>query len=271
MSVSSVTNSYSSLYNTIAQPEKSTSTAAGSAAEDTEISKEQIADLVSKNQSSFAEGLLNGFAAANPTSGKTDLFSSLADSFSTLELMKSGAYSKLINKYYASQNSEANAEEQLKALKSVNNSAIELKDTAFALSNTSLYENAEKTDDKMLSAAKKFISAYNQVIDDAAKVNDVKVLQKGVSMVKMTDVMSEQLSNIGITVNKDNTLSIDERVFSSADINTVKSLFSGENSYAARVSQKAAMLASNASVAGYNANGGYNYTAATAGILNAQV
>lgn len=244
----------------------------GSTSSNQEITKDYISSLSYSNQKSYNSSLLSGFTSANKLSGSSDIFSSLSSSFTTLELMKSGAYSKLINKYYSQMNSE-DTEEQDLALDLAKKSATELNKAANAISSRDLYEEkADRTEeeqrDEILAAAKEFVSAYNDAISDIADVDDVRVLQKGVSMVSMTSATSGALSRIGITIGDDNKLSIDEEKFSEASIGEIKAVFAGSNSYSSSIAQKASMAANSASVLGYKANGSYNYTYSTSGILN---
>lgn len=277
MSISSVNSyNYVSPYATAKQTAESkadstaeSKTEGTKAAEKQQVTKEYISNMMAANQKSYNNSLISGFNSANKLSGASDIFSSLSSSFNTLEFMKSGAYSKLINKYYSSMNANSDADAQATAVDSARKSAVALNKAADALSKPALYKNdSEKGRADILAAAKSFVSAYNDSINDVAEVDDVRMLQKGVSMVSMTSVLSGQLSKVGISVGEDNTLSIDEKTFSQADMNDLEAIFSGSNSYAARISQKAVMLVNNASISGYTANGSYNYTASTSGILN---
>ena len=232
------------------------------------ITKEYISELASANQKSYNKSLISGFNSSNKLSGISDVLSNMSSSFTTLEFMKSGAYSKLINRYYSSMN-QSDSSAQALAVDSARKSAAQLNSSALALSKASLYNtDSSESREKILSAAKNFVSAYNKSIDDVADVNDIKMLQKGVSVVSMTSAVSGSLKKVGITVGEDNKLTLDEKVFSNAGIGELEAVFSGNNSYSARIAQKAVMIANNASVSGYTANGSYNYTAYTNGILN---
>lgn len=237
-----------------------------------EVTKDYVSNLAYSNQKSYNNSLLSSFNSANKLSGSSDIFSSLSSSFTTLELMKSGAYSKLVNKYYSQMNTQ-DTEEQTKAVDLAKKSSVELNKAANALSNKKLYQDdpkktTEEQRDAILSAAKDFVSAYNDAISDIADVDDTKILQKGVSMVSMTAATSGALSRIGITIGDDNKLSIDEEKFAKASVGEIEAVFSDGNSYASRIGQKASMVVNNASVSGYTANGSYNYTYTTNGMLN---
>ena len=62
------------------------------------------------------------------------------------------------------------------------------------------------------------------------------------NMIDLTDSKEKALDEIGITINTDNTLSIDKDTFMKADMEKVKGLFSGSGSYGYSVSAKASMI-----------------------------
>ncbi|MBP1577684.1 MAG: hypothetical protein J6C75_04295 [Oscillospiraceae bacterium] len=233
-----------------------------------EITKEYVSNLLSANQKNYNKSLISGFNSANKLGGISSVLSDMSSSFTTLEFMKSGAYSKLINKYYSQMNAKDTSAQAL-AVDNARKSAVELNSAANSISRTSLYKtDSADNRKKILDAAKQFVSAYNQSMTDVAEVDDVKMLQKGVSVVSMTAAVSGSLGRVGITIGEDNKLTIDEKKFSEASMGQLEAVFSGNNSYTNRIAQKAVMIANNASVSGYTANGSYNYTASTNGILN---
>lgn len=96
--------------------------------------------------------------------------------------------------------------------------------------------------DKLLAAAKDFVSSYNSTKEAAAKSDNVNVLKKASFMIGSTSANEKLLEKVGITVNKDNSLSLNEETLKNADARFVKSVFGGENSYASRISQKASQF-----------------------------
>ena len=62
------------------------------------------------------------------------------------------------------------------------------------------------------------------------------------SLIGITSANENLLAKVGITVGEDNSLSVDEKKFKSADMTTVKSLFNGNQSYAYRVSAQASLI-----------------------------
>lgn len=115
------------------------------------------------------------------------------------------------------------------------------------------------------SAVKEFVSAYNDTLKAAYNSGDKGVIRNAGYMTNQSKIFSRALEEVGITVNKDNTLSIDEEKLSSAKTDNLKTLFNGKNSYASFVSQRADMVSNAATTAAtssnsiYKSNGSYNY------------
>lgn len=181
---------------------------------------------------------------------------SIFSNLSQYSSIRSGAYSKLTKAYYgrsagnsAIQNTSAynrlktqsyNAQT---ALKTVGSEASELTTSANALVDTgknSLFANAETYDaDKAYKAASDFVNNYNDTATALSKTDNTNVKSAGASMTRMTGIMKDSLAKSGISVGVDGKMSIDEEGFKKADMNTVKSLFNGNGSYAKIVANSA--------------------------------
>lgn len=212
--------------------------------------------------------------------------------------IKNGSYFKLMKAYYSqdsgsdSVNSVVKNSEKTKASKSlttaeskayakVQSASDALKDSADALLETgskSLFKEKDITTtdengvkntkkgydvDSIYKAVNSFVNNYNSVLSAASDVNDTSVSNRVNSMQNTTKSNAKLLSQIGITINEDNTLSIDKDAFMKADMNTVKSLFNSRGSYGYSVSASASMINYNAGYAAsrqntYTANGTYN-------------
>lgn len=109
-------------------------------------------------------------------------------------------------------------------------------------------------------AVKSFIEDYNDVVKEAGESNTKDVLRNAVWMTGMTDKNSNLLAKIGITIGKGNKLELDEEALKKADISSLKTVFTGYNSYASKVSQKATSIrnAANRATATYTNNGAYS-------------
>ena len=105
-----------------------------------------------------------------------------------------------------------------------------------------------------------FVEDYNDVVKQAGDSNSKDVLRNAVWMTGITESNENMLSKIGITVGKGNELKLDEEALKKADISALKTLFTGHNSFADKVSMKANSI-SNAAArysGTYKSNGTYN-------------
>lgn len=235
----------------------------------------------------FNSGLFSG--SSGGSSGLSGLYGLVGE----YNNIRSGAYFKALKAYYAKDDTKASSSnkknntndklseldknEATKAYSEVKSEAADLKKAATALTKTgtdSLFVEKEKKvkDDKtgeettvkeidrdaINSAVKNFVSAYNDTISAANKSGNTDILRNVEYMTKNSKIFSRALSEVGITVNKDNTLSIDDEKLSSAKMDNLKTLFNGSNSYASFVSKKADMVSSAATKAASSTNSLYN-------------
>lgn len=192
-------------------------------------------------------------------------------------MIKSGTYGKLMKAYYAQEKAgktSSGDSPQKMTLMAGNTSAMEK--SARNLMNDSLWnkktikEKDEKTGEEttkedydwksITKAVKSFIDDYNSVIDAAGEANSKEVLRNAVMMTKTTSVSERLLAKAGITVGKGNKLELDEDELKKADISTLKSLFTGHNSYASKMQYRANNMIHAASSAGavYTSSGSYS-------------
>lgn len=187
-----------------------------------------------------------GSSGSNSSSG---LSSSLMD----LQMIKSGTYKKALKAYYAknpvknsddsdskesiAESGKADSNANLSTLKSASQ---KLMDSATKLKNKN-YSKVEKPED-MLDDVKDFVSNYNSTLNATKNLNSYSILQTAVWMTGQTGTSEGLLGKMGISVNEDNTLSLDEEKFKKANVSTLKSVFSGSGSFAYRISQKASSL-----------------------------
>ena len=194
--------------------------------------------------------------------------------------IKNGSYGKLMKAYYAKQDAEklsgkGDTSQKLTLMKT---SADSLKKSADALNDSSLWEKEkikkkdEKTGeeiavedydwDKITKAVKSFVEDYNDVVREAGESNTKDVLRNASWMTGMTDKNSNMLAKIGITIGKGNKLELDEDALKQADISSLKTVFTGYNSFVSKISQKATGIsnAANRASATYTNNGTYSKT-----------
>jgi hypothetical protein len=197
-------------------------------------------------------------------------------------LIKKGSYRKLVKAYYAQNDSTKNSSSSStssassKQLTLMKSSADALQKSADALKSSALWEKKTITTkneetgeqetkqdydwDAITKSVSAFVKDYNDMIDEAGESSDRNVLQQAVWMTNMTAKSESLLDDIGISVGKDNKLTLDEDALKQSDISTLKTLFTGQNSFASKVSARAsAMSQSTLNTSGtYTSSGVYN-------------
>ena len=174
--------------------------------------------------------------------------------------IKSGSYSKLLKQYYRKLDAESKAENEDSdtTLSKVKSSFNSLAKSAKALNDSSLYaegdyevtsSSGEKSSSKynydaIYEKLNSFVSAYNDAIKAGAASDTKSINSKTLKTIFATTTNSGLLGNVGVSSDKDGYLSIDRDKFNSANISSVKALFSGQGTYADTVGSKAALTAS---------------------------
>lgn len=184
-------------------------------------------------------------------------------SLSDYASIKNGSYGKLLKAYYVQEDVQKVSSNKDSVQKStiIKSGADALKKSADDLMDDSLWEKNEDYDwEKITKAVKAFIADYNDVIEQAGESNSKQVLRNAVWMTGTTEANENVLSKVGITVGKGNKLELDEEKLKKADIGTLKTLFTGHNSFASKVSMKANSISNAAawSSGTYKSNGTYN-------------
>lgn len=220
---------------------------------------------------------------SNNLSGVNSLFGSSTTSIlSQWASIRNGSYKKLMKAYYTNQKSTSKSDSSSKdsdkvtekTLTATEDSAQSLKKSAdelMATGSKSVFKKVTSKDEdgktvqdydtnKIYKAVKKFVDNYNDVIENTDKTINSGVSNNRKSMIMNTASNESLLSGMGITVNSDNTLEINEEEFKKADMSKVESMFSGRNSYGYQVSLRASLIDYYAGreAETYNKNGSYN-------------
>ncbi len=228
------------------------------------------------------------FSSFNSGSGINGSGNFLADYAS----IKSGSYHKLLKAYYGTNNnssvskavssavssSTAISKDSAKKLGNIEDSAEDLKESADALLAKGRKDVFQKVDVKQEDGTTKkdydteaiynkvdsFVKNYNDLVSSTKNANTKSVSRNMSQLISLTDRKEKTLAKMGITINEDNTLSIDKETFKKSDMESVKGLFNGAGSYGYSVSAKASLIEhyaqSEASKANtYGKNGAYNY------------
>ena len=213
------------------------------------------------------------FGFGRSSSAGSSPFSALTASLSDYNMIRSGSYKKLMTSYFAktdvdafrsafnsskvNNKSTATSKDSTETLSKVESSAKDLKDSASKLLQTgtkSVFNKVDAKDedgndvkaydtDKIYKAVKSFVDDYNAMIQAADSSKTTAIQKSTISMINATSKYESSLNKIGITIDSDNyRLSIDEETFKGADMNRVKNLFNGTNSFAYNVKSQASMI-----------------------------
>ena len=236
------------------------------------------------------------------SSSISSLFSSLNNSssnnymsginYADYNSIRNGSYRKLVKAYYAkesgtsSSNSTSKTESTTDKTTSsqkvnaatVRDSASNLVNDVKELSSDKLWKKTTTTDkdgvtstdydkDAIYKAVSSFAKDYNSLVSASGNSSDNSVLRTSSTMVAYTKANKNLLSKVGITVGSDNKLTVDEDKFKSADMTTVKSLFTGSGSFGKMTSTSAtssyssavSQLAKLSSSSTYSNMGSYSY------------
>ena len=219
------------------------------------------------------------FGSFNNSSANSSFTSGLYSSLSEYSTIRTGAYKKLLNSYFSKTQStkasqtgtnyqvKGNSTVEKKQLTEVKDAADSLYSSAAKLTDTSstksLFKNAQSVTGEISSAVKNFVNDYNSLVEEAADTSNSKVTGKVSFMTSQTNAYKSSLENIGITINDDKTLTVDEKKLNSADVNDVKKLFNGSSSMAYQTFVRASSISSaaeNASTTSglYGSDGAYD-------------
>jgi len=189
-------------------------------------------------------GDANSFFSSNFGTSSTNNSSS-SSGLGDYAMIRSGAYKKLLNAYYDKNSTTKTSSNEVS--KEEKQATIELTDTktdATALNKaaTTLKSTDFSNRDTVAKNVKSFVDAYNDTIDSTSEVDTKTILRKTLWMIGDTKASSNLLKDAGITIGSDNKLSLNADTLKAADTTTIKTLFSGANSFADKVGNKASDL-----------------------------
>lgn len=182
--------------------------------------------------------------------------------------IKNGSYGKLLRSYYSMEQSSDTASANKKSSsKNVLDRILEekknpkvskqaqeananltaglasLKGSASALQSEALYKDTgdgQGVSDKVVSAMKKYVSDYNNVVSSAKRSTLEGKTAYVANMMSSTSANADKLSELGITVKADGTLQLNDKKLKAADVSKVQELFSADNlmSYGSKISSR---------------------------------
>ncbi|MDO5154901.1 MAG: flagellar filament capping protein FliD [Eubacteriales bacterium] len=209
---------------------------------------------------------------------KSDGMSSF--NFSEYASIKNGTYRKLVKANYGKQKNmlSTSTDKKNNKLDATDKTGItklkteteELKTAVKAFEKDDLWKqkNGSYDTEKITKAVKSFVNAYNDVVDQSSKVKAKDVSLQTGFMTNLSKTMKNSLSKVGITVEEDGKMSVDEDALKKADMKDVKAVFAGKYSYATQVADKAGAISSAAlrSSSTYGSNG--SLSSALSGMFN---
>ncbi|MCI9072471.1 MAG: hypothetical protein HFH80_06605 [Lachnospiraceae bacterium] len=187
--------------------------------------------------------------------------------------IKNGSYGKLMKAYYADSNggsawqstgttasSKSNksnvldrileekrhpkvSKEAQKANAELTSGLSSLKTSVSVLQNDKTYTdtaNGQSAADKVISAMKSYVSEYNNVVNAAKNSTLANKTAYVANVMSSTAANAEKLSEIGLTVNSNGTLELDEAKLKEAGVSKVQEMFSSKNimSYGSTVASR---------------------------------
>lgn len=214
--------------------------------------------------------------------------------------IKNGSYGKLMKAYYAKdaadkaastgkdtetkKKSISTAADSAKTLSEIEKAADTMKESAdsllvkgsksvFQKKNVKTTVSEEYDTDAIYKAVSGFVTDYNDLLSKTSAASSKNLQSKADTLAAVTIANAKLLSRVGITVNSDSSLSLDEKAFKKSDMGTVKNLFGTTGAYGYKVSAQASMIDYTAAKEStrsntYTANGTYSNVYSAGNILN---
>lgn len=214
--------------------------------------------------------------------------------------IKNGSYGKLMKAYYAKdaadkaastgkdtetkKKSISTAADSAKTLSEIEKAADVMKESAdsllvkgsksvFRKKNEKATVSEEYDTDAIYKAVSGFVTDYNDLLSKTSAASSKNLQSKADTLAAVTSANAKLLSRVGITVNSDSSLSLDEEAFKKSDMGTVKNLFGTTGAYGYKVSAQASMIDYTAAKEStksntYTANGTYSNVYSAGNILN---
>lgn len=194
--------------------------------------------------------LLGGMSGGDDAGGMSSLLGDYA-------AIKNGSYGKMMKSYYAKlekQKAEESGETDQKTTGKIKDSAsasaaASLYKSASALGSLNYDDRSEENIDKITDSVSAFVKDYNSLMKSADKSENTTVQKQAESLYNSYYTNYKLFARVGITMNSDRTLSLDEDSMKKALADTehgngatVKTLFGGIGSFADKAVNKASQI-----------------------------
>ncbi|MDE6213729.1 MAG: hypothetical protein K2M70_09695, partial [Lachnospiraceae bacterium] len=130
----------------------------------------------------------------------------------------------------------------------------------------SAINNGNYNKDEVSKAFSTFVNDYNDLIKTTDKSSNSNVIDQAGYLKGIVSSNKSALSRIGVTVNSDKTLTIDEEKFKDADMSTVKNLFTGTYSFGEKMTDRVNQIYRYATQEDSKSNSNSSYTSSGSGI-----
>ena len=228
------------------------------------------------------KGLNSGLADTYSTllsGGSSTSDSGMSSLLTDYASIKNGSYGKMMKAYYA----KATADENDEASTKKTSSGTVEKDSLTASSASSAYKSAEKLSsmefsednlDEAYNAVSDFVKNYNSLIKNGSSSKNSDVQKQAEYLYDAMYSNYKLFAKVGITLNADRTLSLDEDTFKKGNTSTMKTLFNGAGSFADKVSSKASQMyryaneGKSVTAKNYTSSGTYSTTNTTDSTIN---
>lgn len=107
-----------------------------------------------------------------------------------------------------------------------------------SIENLGATEMTDSNKDNVYKAFSSFVKDYNSLIENTDKSANSNVVNQASYLKNLISSNKSAFSRIGVTVNSDKTLSIDETKFKDADMTNVKNLFEGAYSFSEKMTDR---------------------------------
>lgn len=188
-----------------------------------------LADYASIKSGSYAK-LMKAYYGTGHNSS-TDSSSSKSDSRNTLDKILEEKKNPTVSKEVQEANSQLTA------------GIPNLKNAVSALQNDKTYtntENGQSATDKVVSAMKTYVSEYNNVVSAAKHSTLANKTAYIANIMQSTSANADKLAEMGVTINANGTLQLNEGKLKTADLSQVQDLFSSNNimSYGSKITSR---------------------------------
>ena len=197
------------------------------------------------------------FSSLSSSKNSNNLFNSI--NLSDYNSIKSGTYGKLLKEYYRKTDTdstketskkstvEKNESVSVKELKQIQTDANALRDSASKLmqrGSSSVLGSGDM--EKAYAAVKEFADNYNTLMEEGTESDSKSIMRSSEGLVDLMKDYEDSLNEIGITIEKDNTLAVNKDTFLKSSMDKVQDLFRGNNSLSYLTSMRAVTISNTA-------------------------